>query len=128
MGAAASFIIPGHLPSMNKIIDAAKLSPHSYKNMKQQHTDKVVIYAKKAKLPAMGRINIKVTWICDTMRQDKDNVCAGIKFILDGLQEAGIIKKDSWKLIGNIEHVFEIDRKNPRIEVELVEAPEGEKL
>lgn len=124
MGLAARFVIPGHLPSMNEIIDMAKNHPFSYRDMKRDYTDLVVIYAKKSKLPEMGRVNIRITWHCQTMRQDKDNVSAGIKFILDGLQAAGVIKKDSWKLIGTIEHVFEIDRKEPRIEVELVEAPE----
>ncbi|MNC77913.1 Endodeoxyribonuclease RusA [compost metagenome] len=69
----------------------------------------------------MERIDVRVTWYCDTMRQDKDNISAGVKFILDGLQAAGVIKNDGWKQIGRIEHDFAIDRENPRVEVDVIE-------
>lgn len=124
MGDMARFTIPGSLPTMNQIIEFAKSHPLAYKTMKQTNTNRVVLNAKKARLPVMGRINIKITWYRENKKTDKDNVTAGIKFILDGLQVAGVIKNDSWKMIGSIEHDFQIDKVNPRIEVELVEAPE----
>ena len=55
---------------------------------------------------------------------DKDNIAGGIKFLLDGLQEAQVIKNDGWKEIGNIFHFFEVDKDNPRIELFLTEVEE----
>jgi Holliday junction resolvase RusA-like endonuclease len=47
---------------------------------------------------------------------------AAQKFILDGLVRAGIIKDDSQKYINSITHRFEVDKRNPRVEVTLEEA------
>ena len=65
-------------------------------------------------------ITIKFTWICKDRRKDKDNVRVGAKYILDGLVEAGVLRGDGWNQIQGFTDHFDIDRKNPRIEVELI--------
>lgn len=108
-------VIPGELPDLNMIIDESKKHWTKYRDMKQVETEKVAWIAKK--LPKMGKIDLKITWYCKDKRKDKDNILVGIKFILDGLVEAGIIKNDGWKEVGDITPKFEIDKHNPRIEV-----------
>lgn len=111
--------IPGTLPTMNEIIKVSKAHPMAYASMKKKYTDLVAWSAKG--LPQVQRADFIITWYCKDKRKDKDNVATGAKFLLDGLVKAGVIKNDGWKEVGNIEHRFEVDRENPRIEMEIKE-------
>ncbi|BCJ86471.1 RusA family crossover junction endodeoxyribonuclease [Effusibacillus dendaii] len=111
--------IPGTLPTMNEIIDVCKKHWAKYYDMKTINTYVVKFAAKN--LPHMKRINLTIHWYCKDKRQDKDNIMAGTKFILDGLKEAGVIENDGWKQIGDINNRFYVDKENPRIEVEVEE-------
>jgi len=73
------------------------------------------------KLPKFEKVVLIITWHEPDRRRDPDNIMGGQKFILDGLVMAGVIPDDSQKHIQGIVHRFGIDRKNPRIEVEIVE-------
>lgn len=55
------------------------------------------------------------------MRRDPDNIAAAVKFIWDGLVEAGVIPNDGWKENGGWSNHFEVDKDNPRIEVVIKE-------
>ncbi len=111
-------IIPGNLPTMNEMIDASKAHWSVYRDMKEQNTQLVAMIAKR--LPEIDRADLIITWYCKDRRKDKDNIAAGQKFILDGLQQSGRMKNDGWKQIGDITHRYEVDKKNPRVEVELL--------
>lgn len=83
-------VIPGELPDLNQMIDASKDHWSEYSKMKKANTDLVTWIAKgKGKFK---RIDLDITWYCKNKKKDKDNIAAGIKFILDGLVKAGIIK------------------------------------
>ena len=113
-------IIPGRLPGMNEIITAAKKGSGKYQPyamMKDQYTDIVTWLAKG--LPKREKVKIKITWYEPNMKRDIDNIAAGIKFILDGLVKAGVIKDDNQRYVKSIENIFETDTKNPRIEVQI---------
>ena len=111
-------IIPGELPDLNQIIDAAKLHYAKYAKMKKENTETVAWLAKGIKIDK--QIDLVVTWYCKDKRKDKDNIAAGIKFILDGIVAAGVIKNDGWKEVGSFEHRFMVDKEYPRIEVEII--------
>lgn len=112
-------IIPGELPDLNKIIDVSKQHYMKYRNLKKEYTDLVTWLAKgKGKFE---RIDLNITWYCKNKRKDKDNIAVGIKFILDGLVAAEVIKNDGWKEVNNFNHIFKVDKENPRIEVEIKE-------
>jgi Holliday junction resolvase RusA-like endonuclease len=113
--------IPGELPSMNEIIDASKLHYMEYSKMKKQHTEAVAWIAKTGIGKELKKIDLDITWHCKDRMKDKDNIMAGTKFILDGLKEGGIIKGDGWRHIGDINHSFQVDKDNPRIEAEIKE-------
>lgn len=112
------FEIPGRLPGLNEIIAAAKDHYGAYVSMKDTYTTQCAWYAKK--LPRHGRVDVHITWHEPNARRDPDNITAGQKFILDGLVVAGVIRNDSQKYIKRINHEFEVDSANPRVEVELV--------
>ena len=111
--------IPGRLPGLNEIIDAAKSHYAKYSTEKKEYTEEVAWLAKQARLPKYEKAYLVITWFEPNGRRDPDNVMAGQKFILDGLVQAGVLPGDSQKYILGIYHRFMVDRKNPRIEVEI---------
>lgn len=114
-----TIVIPGELPDLNTIIDESKKHWASYSTMKKENTEMVAWLAKgKGKFK---KIDLEITWYCKNKRKDKDNISVGQKFILDGLVQAGVIKNDGWKQIGDIKHRFKIDKSNPRVEVRIKE-------
>jgi len=114
-------IIPGRLPGLNDITDAARENKYASAKMKREYTDLVAWCAKSARLPRFDRVDLVITWYEPNQKRDKDNIMAGQKFILDGLVQAGVLSNDGWKQIGKVTHDFKIDRNNPRVEVELIE-------
>ena len=120
------FKIPGRLPGLNEIIDAAKSHFGEYASMKETYTNMVGWLAKK--LPTYEKIALIITWYEPDRRRDPDNIMAGQKFILDGLVAAGTIPNDSQKYIQGIVHRFRVDKRNPRIEVEVVDAEKDSEL
>lgn len=114
------FTIPGELPGLNEIIKAAKCHFGTYANLKEIYTDTVCWMVKRA--PKLTNpIEVTITWYAKDKRRDPDNVMAGQKFIFDGLVKSGIIPNDTWRYVKGITHHFEIDRKNPRVEVQVTE-------
>ena len=119
--------IPGRLPGLNEIIAAAKSHYAKYSNEKKEYTEEVAWLAKHARLPKFEKAYLVITWFEPDRRRDPDNIMAGQKFIMDGLVQAGVIPDDSQKYIAGIVHRFRVDRKNPRIEVE-IRGVSGEKV
>lgn len=115
--------IPGRLPGLNEIIDAAKHGKGKYQpyaRMKEEYTSMVAWLAKK--MPRYEKVALIITWYEPNQKRDPDNIMAGQKFILDGLVAAGTIPGDSQRYIAGIMHRFRVDKQNPRIEVEIIEA------
>jgi len=120
------FDIEGQLPGLNEIIAAAKLRKRNYKEysvMKDNYTTMIAWVAKK--LPKYEKIRLIITWYEPDERRDPDNIAAGEKFICDGLVMAGTIPDDTRRYIKGIQHEFETDRKNPRVEVEIIPIEKG---
>ncbi|KNE22465.1 Holliday junction resolvase [Virgibacillus pantothenticus] len=111
--------IPGDMPDFNNIIKVSKSHPMAYANLKKQYTDLTMLYARN--LPFIDKANLNFIWYCKNKRKDKDNIMTGQKFIIDGLVKAGVLKNDGWAQIGDLNHSFEVDKYNPRIEVILEE-------
>ncbi|MCF6466375.1 RusA family crossover junction endodeoxyribonuclease [Clostridium sp. Cult2] len=114
-----TIVIPGELPGMNEIIDAAKLHYLKYNDMKQTNTDLVTWVAKK--VPKKKKVFLNITWYCKNKRRDPDNIAAAVKFIWDGLVQARVIKNDGWNENAGWSNTFEVDKNNPRVEVRIKE-------
>lgn len=118
-------VIPGELPDLNTIIAESKRGRgkwQPYNEIKQEYTNIVAWIAKSEIKKQLKKIDLTITWICPNRRKDKDNIMAGgLKMILDGLVVAGVVKNDGWSEIGSINNHFEVDKDNPRVEVEIRE-------
>ena len=117
-------VIPGELPDLNTIIAESKKGRgkwQPYNEIKQEYTNMVAWIAKSEIKKQLKKIDLEITWICKNRRKDKDNISGGIKFVLDGLVVAGVIKDDGWGQVGDIYHKFKVDKHNPRVEVEIRE-------
>ena len=110
------YTIPILLPTFNEIIDVAKKHWATYRAMKKSYTDVCALACRD--LPIFdSEISIMVDWYMPNRRKDKDNIAAGVKFIWDGLKQAGKIPDDGWDYQGNTSHFYTIDKDNPRIYV-----------
>ncbi|MBU5669562.1 RusA family crossover junction endodeoxyribonuclease [Peptoniphilus sp. MSJ-1] len=113
------------LPTMNQVIKSNRGNKYAAASQKKKYTKLIAYYTlAQMKKEITKKVDIKCNWYCKDKRTDKDNVSTGIKFILDGLQEAGILKNDGWNEIGYIHHYFYLDKDNPRIVLELQEIQE----
>ena len=114
--------VKGTLPTLNDIIRSARGNKFASASKKKQYDELVAWSCKASKLTKLGaKADFTFTWYMKDRRKDKDNIMAGQKFIFDGLQKAKILKNDGWNEIGNISHRFEVDKENPRVEVEIKE-------
>ena len=86
------------LPSMNQIIDSNRKNKFAAAKEKKQYT-KLIAYLTKAQMRKSieKKVDISCHWYVKNRMTDKDNIAGGIKFLLDGLQEAQVIKNDGWK-------------------------------
>lgn len=75
-----------------------------------------------------GPVIMRYTWIEPNRRRDKDNIAFAKKFIQDALIRAGVLANDGWAQIKGFSDDFVVDRKRPRVEVEIEEAKDETRL
>lgn len=121
MGEPMKLVIQGSLPGTNEILAASNNNRHVYNKMKRTNTTLIALMARSQKIPELPKSDYVITWICQNMKRDKDNIMGGQKFIFDGLVQAKRIENDGWKQIGDVTHRFRVDKLNPRIEIEITE-------
>ena len=116
--------IPGPMPCLNDIIDAAKGHGgrgYGYSSMKAKWTQHVAWHVKAARVPPLGRVRMSFLWIENSRRRDPDGISAGgIKFLLDGFVVAGMLVNDGWKQIAGWTDAFEVGQP-ARVEVTIEE-------
>lgn len=116
-------VIHGTLPGLNEYINAERTNKYAAATMKKQCEHIVITEVKrqirnKIKTPVVMRYS----WIEKNRRRDKDNISSfGRKVIQDGLVKAGILPDDGWNQIESFSDEFEVDKHNPRVEVEIEE-------
>lgn len=73
-----------------------------------------------AKAPRWAAATIQATFYVKTeRRRDADNLLASLKAAFDGLADAGVVQNDAG--FTHLPVRVEIDRKNPRVELEIKE-------
>lgn len=125
------FTIPGTLPGLNEYLQAERRRKGRYNagnEMKQHWQTYITAYIRRD----IGRkriedpVRIHYTFYEPSKRRDLDNIAAAAhKFIQDALVKSGVIPDDGWKYVRGFTDEFQIDKKNPRIEVWL--KPEKER-
>lgn len=91
--------------------------------MKQNNEFLVSLYIRQAKLKRVDKypITLKITWYEENKRRDIDNITFATKFIQDALVKCGVLENDGQKQINKVIHDVQVDKNNPRIEVEIIE-------
>jgi len=126
-------VIPGRFPSLNEFLGLifaeqektrSRYTPGEIANFVKKKYENIVIQSAMVAnvKPMVEKCSVVTIWYEPNAMRDEDNVIFGKKLIMDGLKQAGIIKDDRRKFVGNgwADNVF-IDKKNPRIEVYLME-------
>jgi len=109
-------------PSLNEVIDVSKRHWSQYAKLKKELTLSVAVQAMGAGLKPVKRpVEVKFFWYEKNRRRDVDNIAHGAKYILDGLVEGYILQNDTQAYVAQIGHVFDVDKANPRVEVEIQE-------
>lgn len=115
-------MIPGRFPGLNEFIDAnrrkrGKYSPGNL--MKQRDQTIIRQYLPNTKYK---RVFIEFTFFEYDRKRDPDNICGYFhKIFMDALVQAGILENDGWRNIKGMADYFKVDKKYPRIEVEIRE-------
>ncbi len=114
------FFIPGRFPGMNEIIKEARGNKYASAIQKRHWTRRVADITRLSirNIKPMGKVWISFTWIEKNKRRDPDNICAGKKFILDGLVLAGLLSADGWANIAGFTDSWEVG-KEPGVIVEI---------
>jgi Holliday junction resolvase RusA-like endonuclease len=121
------FFIPGEFTTLNDFIAAAKRNRHEAATIKRVETARVAAEAREVPPVIKYPVDLHLTWYRSNRRSDPDNVYFAIKFVLDGLQVAKVIKQDTWACIAKITHECRIDRDNPGVAISITEAVENGK-
>ena len=119
-------------PSLNEYIKAERARIRTRGNkfltegavMKRKWQDKIAVYilnalrGKKANPPVI----IHYHYFEENAKRDIGNIHAPFqKFCEDALQDCGVIENDNQKCVVGFTALFDIDKENPRIEVEIEE-------
>lgn len=117
-----TFIIQGRLPGLNDYTNANRNNRYGGAKLKKAAQQTVCWAIKDARLQPIAKpFYLHCTWVEPNMRRDKDNIAFAKKFILDALQEMAVIENDGWKEVIGFADYFRVDKKEPRIIVEIEE-------
>ena len=114
-------VIEGRLPNLNDYTNACRSKRMAGARMKQE-CERIItahIHQQLQGVAFTGAVRLSFRWYEPDRRRDLDNICFAKKFILDALVKNGILVNDSWQYVKGFTDEFFIDKKNPRIEVEI---------
>jgi len=112
------------LPSLNEYINrinANRYKGDSFKKEIQQH---IGWHVKASKLkPITNKVDLNIQWHESSARRDPDNIYSAVKYILDCLQDMGLLKNDTQKYIRNISNELFVGKDN-KVIIEFKEVKE----
>lgn len=110
------FTIQEKLPSLNEYTNANRRNRYAGANFKEDVEKIIGLYIQQGissgTLKPMGDTpcEVYIDWYEKTKRRDVDNIQSSQKFILDALQENGVLIKDSRKYVKQVHHmVYDAD-------------------
>ena len=117
------FVIPGNLPGLNLLIAANRANRYKGAKLKRDADMQVIAAIRKCHTGRVRSYPVEVRiWFYEKdRRRDIDNVYSGGKYILDALQDAGILQGDGQKYVDRLRYGHHTDPAHPRIEVEIIE-------
>ena len=124
MSSSHKLVFPGKLPSLNEFISACNKNPKAGGRMKWEDQNKVewFIRSQLRGVRIKKPVTMLYSWYEPNRKRDLDNVSSyGRKVIQDALVHCGVLHNDGWKQILGFSDRFYVDRKEPRIEVVILE-------
>ena len=112
--------IPGKLPGLNDYIAAERTNRHTGAKMKAYNGNIVSVAIRQCfrGVRIEKPVYMEYTWYEPNKRRDLDNISSfGRKVIQDALVQCGVINDDGWKYVVGFSDRFDVDKRNPRIEV-----------
>lgn len=110
------------LPGLNEFIYANRKSKFAGDNFKKNDQN-FIAWQIRQQLKGFrvdGPVFMKYRWYEKDRRRDLDNISSyGRKVIQDAMVQCKILPDDGWKYITGFSDEFYVDKKWPRIEVEL---------
>ena len=118
-------IIPSELIDFNNYIDSQRANRFGGNKLKRDQTNLCSMYVARAiknglKIKSYPLV-LEFHWYAKDKRKDPDNIAFAKKFILDSMQEVGLLRNDGWREIYGFSDEFKIDKKNPRVEIIILE-------
>ena len=116
--------IPFPLAGLNDIIDAERAHRQKGAKLKREQMNAVILVLRRQiRQPLREPVTMHYLWVEKDRRRDKDNVSSGgRKIIQDALVKMKALKNDGWANIDSFSDAFSVDKKRPRIEIEIEEA------
>ena len=124
-------IISGTLPNLNDYLKAERQTfrkggSFTTKGNELKHdTQDLIIWEIRRQLKGLHinkQVDLHYTHYEPNEKRDKDNIASFfMKVFQDSLVLSEVLQNDGWKNIRGFSHNFEIDKDNPRIEVNIVE-------
>ncbi|MFR1801753.1 MAG: hypothetical protein ACLSWS_06840 [Faecalispora jeddahensis] len=120
-------IIPFALPGLNDYIEAERAHRQKGAALKRKcQRDIAAVLKKQVKGPLREPVVMRYTWVEKDRRRDKDNVSSfGRKIIQDTLVSMNALRNDGWANIAGFSDEFRVDKKRPRVEIEILEGQDG---
>lgn len=118
------YVIPFSLPGLNEYIDAERAHRQKGAKLKREQMNAVILVLRRQiRRPLREPVIMHYLWVEKDRRRDKDNVSSGgRKIIQDALVKMKALKNDGWANIDSFSDAFSVDKKHPRIEIEIEEA------
>ena len=116
--------IPFPLAGLNDIIDAERAHRQKGAKLKREQMNAVILALRRQiRRPLREPVIMHYLWVEKDRRRDKDNISGGgRKIIQDALVRMKALKNDGWGNIDGFSDEFAVDKKRPRIEIEIEEA------
>ena len=121
-------VIPFTLPGLNDYIEAERAHRQKGAALKRKcQRDIAAVLRRQVKGPLREPVWMRYTWIEKDRRRDKDNISSfGRKMIQDTLVSMKVTRNDGWANIAGFSDEFQVDKKRPRVEIEILEAVKNE--
>lgn len=118
-------VIPFTLPGLNDYIEAERAHRQKGAALKRKCQRDIMLAIKRQVRPLREPVVMHYVWVEKDRRRDKDNVSSfGRKIIQDTLVQMKVLRNDGWANIEKFIDDFQVDKKHPRIEIEIQEAGE----
>lgn len=116
-------VIPFALPGLNEYIEAERKNRYQGAELKRDWQRRVeMVLRRQIRKPINEPVTMRYTWVEKDRRRDHDNVSSfGRKIIQDALVGINVLKNDGWNNISGFSDSFMVDKKRPRVEIEIEE-------